>query len=479
MNFPFLSSFLKKNVVPLELPESLLLKKLKQISIQNNLPIFQNITLYHHNQKFLIPLLIADENRGIFLFEYKDWSYDDLKNAKIEKATNQETSHDTLAYEKSHEFIKKRFNELTHSADIPIFNYLLMENLNTNQYKNLDSSFQELLPYNKVMFNDSSLEDISGKMFDGNRVLYNLPNVSNIMSILLTQYSILDDKNQRYLASQEQIDFIDSPLVPFSILKAIPSSGKTSTILLKIISEKLKNSQLKVLIIKPNNLACDILKKKLLNMIESAIVEINPAAIEIITPNEFAENTPKHIDLLICDDSWAYSTLFINNLRKMKNKKHLILVETTTSTDTKNNLNKPFKDRKVIFHQTNQHAKALQIIGNLLKTYQASDILVIGNNLGRVQLKDDLEDFIDDNPILLDTTKKLLNQNLDGILLSSYDDIYQSNPKFVILMNVCFADTQRLKYAYNLSTVSTYILYDTESDNLTLLRNDFENKQNS
>ena len=85
MKFPFFQSlFQHYNNKTLELPESLLVKKLKQVATQNNLPIFENITIYHHNQSFFIPLIIADETRGIFLFEYKDWSYDDLKNAKIE-----------------------------------------------------------------------------------------------------------------------------------------------------------------------------------------------------------------------------------------------------------------------------------------------------------------------------------------------------------------------------------------------------------
>ena len=38
-----------------------------------------------------------------------------------------------------------------------------MENLNLDQYKHLDSSFHELLPEDKIMFNDSSQESILQK----------------------------------------------------------------------------------------------------------------------------------------------------------------------------------------------------------------------------------------------------------------------------------------------------------------------------
>ena len=70
---------------------------------------------------------------GIYLFEYKEWSYDDLKNATVSKATNQDSSDKSLAYEKTHEFIRQKFNELTHNDGVEIHNYLLMENLNSDE----------------------------------------------------------------------------------------------------------------------------------------------------------------------------------------------------------------------------------------------------------------------------------------------------------------------------------------------------------
>ncbi len=480
MNLSFLSSFFKKNDKTLELPESLLVKKLKLASQKNNLPIFQNITIYHHNKSFFIPLLLVDEKRGIFLFEYKDWSYDDLKNAKIEKASNQNSSQDTLAYEKSHEFIKKRFNELTHNDGVPIFNYLLMENLNLDQHKHLNSSFQDLLPEEKIMFSDSSEDDILKKILEGNRVSYNLPNASSIMSVLLTQYSVLDSNNKSHLASNEQIEFINTKLETHTILNGKSGTGKTSTLLLKAISEKLKNPKSKIVIIKPNKLACDILKKKLLEMIERAIVEVNPTSITVITPQEFIDNTPKNINILMCDDIWDYSKEFISDISNISNKEHLIIVENTNDITHKNKLTKYFRNQEIelSFHNTNQHAKALQIISSLLQEHPSSDILVVGNDLSRVKLKDDLEDFINDKTILLDSSKGLINQDLESLVLSSYEDIYAKETKFVILMNICFADREKLKYAYKLSTESVFILYDTESDNLSAIRNNFEDQEN-
>ena len=146
MNLSSIFSLFKKKPKTRKLPDSLLIKKLKEVSKNNGLSIYENITIYHHTQSFFIPLLILDPTRGIYLFEYKEWSYDDLKNATVSKATNQDSSNKSLAYQKTHDFIKQKFNELTHNDGVPIYNYLLMENLNSDEYKHLDDSFKELLP---------------------------------------------------------------------------------------------------------------------------------------------------------------------------------------------------------------------------------------------------------------------------------------------------------------------------------------------
>ena len=98
--FSFLSLFKKKSKT-LKLPDSLLVKKLKQVCKNNNLSIYENITIYHHKQSYFIPLLIVDTKRGIYLFEYKEWSYNDLKDATISKATNQDASEESLSFEKT------------------------------------------------------------------------------------------------------------------------------------------------------------------------------------------------------------------------------------------------------------------------------------------------------------------------------------------------------------------------------------------
>ena len=99
MNISSFTSLFKKKRQSLTIPDSILVKKLKSITESSELTLYKDITIYHHTQSYLISLMLLDTKRGIYLFERKEWSYDDLKNSKIEKAQNQTSSKDTLSYQ--------------------------------------------------------------------------------------------------------------------------------------------------------------------------------------------------------------------------------------------------------------------------------------------------------------------------------------------------------------------------------------------
>lgn len=480
MKFPFFKSLFNTNKTKsLSLPESLLIKSLKTTAQNNNLFIFEDITMYHHSNSFFLPLLLVDETRGIFLFEYKDWSYDELKTANIKKASQQDSAKDTLAFEKAHDYIKRKFNELKHNDGVPIFNYLLMENLNSDEYLHLEKSFKELLPEERIIFNDSSEETILNKLAES--VTYNLPSTSTIMSTLLIQYAIVDYDQNIFLASQEQMQFINANLEVSTTLSAPSGTGKTSSILLKAILEKLKNPSIKILIIKPTTLACDILRKKLLDTVEHSIVTIDLASISILTPTEFNKNTIKN-DLIICDDSELYSPEFLLAVKNARSKKNLILVENSNiQDDITSNYSQKFRglDKKIIFYEANEHAKTLHVVSSLLTLCEAKDILIVSNSLSRQKLQDDLEEFIEEKTTIVDSSISLINQDLNNILLANYDDTVSLQAKYVVLTDIASADVKKLEYAYNLCSHVVYIVYHSPSENLELLRNNFESNKNN
>ncbi len=504
MNFSFLKSIFKKKTQSLKHIDSIVIKNLKEVCHENKLFVYENITIYHHTQSFFIPLLILDTTRGIYIFEHKPWSYDDLKNASLSKAENQESSSQNVAFDKTHDFIRQKFNELTHNDGVPIFNFLLMENLNAAEYEHLNISFQELLPKNRVIFNDSTGQEIIKKLRSVIAPTSTLPDVANIMGNLLVQYLILSKNEKIYLATPEQINFINSQIDHCQILEAKAGSGKTSALLLKAILEKLRNPAMSVMIIAPTTIACHILKQRLLNTIEYAIIEVDITSIEIITPIEllnkhlrklkkttledsiFIDNILmssnfKSADLIMCDDADLLPDSFIDYLKHIQNKSDLLLVSNKNSADADYVFQKSFRDKnqKIIFKQANPHAKTLQTISDLLNNNSSNEILVISNNLNKEKLNDDLEFFIRDKAILLDSSKNLIDQDINNLLLSTYEELSSISAKFVILLDVCSASKEQLDYASSLCEDSCYVIYDEECENIDYLRNKYEDKQDT
>lgn len=499
MNFSFLKSFFFPTKKELKLPDSLLVKALKAISTENDLYFFQNETLFHHNQKVFLPLFIADSYRGIFLFEHKDWSYDDLKDATIEKASNAQTSNNSLAYEKTHDFIKQKFNELTHTDGVPIFNFLLMQNLNKDQYKHLNDSFKELLPQERVMFNDSTAQEILIKLKSATPANPQLPKAQNILCNLLIQYAIYD-KDGFVLATQEQRDFVVAPLEKFQTLYGNSGSGKTNALLLKALYHKLQHPDERVIIIEPTRVACDILKQRLLALVEHAIVMLDLSTIQIITPTELINrhlsklSKPQleneiYIDislmqkkfsaaeLILCDDSDLLQAEFLSYLKHLQQDQALLFVTNAYLESYDFRFNRTFNEsREIIFKQAPLLAKTMRVVATLLENHNADEILIVCNSLSKEKLNHDLKYFIKDKALLLDSSKNLLDQKIDSLLLVTYEQISSMHRKFVIMIDVCEASSEQIHYASNLAQEQLYIIYEEECEAIMRQKAIYETK---
>ena len=499
MNIPFLTSLFKKKSKSLTIPDSILVKKLKSITEFSELTLYKDITIYHHTKNYLIPLMLLDTRRGIYLFERKEWSYDDLKNSKIEKADNQSASKDTLSYQNTQNIIDKKFNEITHHDSVPIFNYLLMENLNADEYEHLDESFKELLPKNRVIFSDSEEGEIIQKLEYAEISLEPLPSKDNIIGNLLIQHTIVNNNSSLKLCTDEQVQFIESEIDGFDVLNSLSDNDKSSVLLLKAILEKLKNPDKKfIIIIKPTILACDILKKKLLDIIEHAIVEIDLTSIMIITPIELVNMHLRKLKketivgnviiddslmnksfniatLIMCDDSNLMPDNFIQYLIHIQKKSNLVLV----NSDIKEakyvfNNNSPDESPDIRFHKANPHAKALHLIPKLLEGSEAKGIVVVSNSLSKEKLNDDLEFFIKDKALLLDSSQNLINQNFDSLMLLTYRDTNALQAEHVILLDLCFTSQSEIEYALSIAKRSIDIIYEDECPEIEDLRIKYE-----
>jgi len=498
MNFNFFSSLFNKHT-PHYQKHSAVVKTISSLTQSTNLFIYNFVTIFHHKEKQTIPTLLYDEYRGLYIFENKEWSFDELKLATISPTQKASPADNTLAFNHSHNIIIKKLKEINHNADIPIHNYLIMNHLSSHEYQNLDDSIKKFLPKEKLIFNNLDAPHILEKLHLEIEQEESLGSESKILGALLTQYTILNKQNNLFLCNYDQQHFIDKVLEKFTNLKAEPKSGKSSTLLLKAIFEILKDPSKKVLIIKPTMLAKDILHRQLLEIIEHGIIEFDVLSITVLTPQEVVNMHLQHLkkkpqnensfeidalllkkeyilaDIVMCDDADIIDEKFIDYIKITQKSNALILVNSPkdSATLTFHEHYIP-QEKKITFHQNNTHAKSLYLISKLLKEIPATDILIVSNNLSREKLQEDLKSFIKDEAKLLDSSLQLTFQNFSGLQLATYQDINELSYDYVIILDTDTATMNELVHTVNIAQTGAYIVYEDESSIINELKEKYE-----
>jgi hypothetical protein len=480
MKFEFLLNFFnKKNKNILITPDSILLKKLKSVCAQNNYTTLQDITVYHHSDKINIPLIILDPRRGLYILEYKDWSYDDLKNFEIKISHNNEKSKNTLAYDKTNSFISTKFNEILHNDFIKIFNYLITENLSFTDYEHLSDDKKSLLPNKKIIFSDTDEDDILKKLIDAADVDENLANDEYILANLLTQYMVFSNGGIS-LASQEQISYIEDDLHyedanNIVSLNGLALSGKTTALILKAIYLKLLSPENSVTIIQATILSCDIVKQSIMELIEYSIVNVDVASIHVYTPEEFLNS--KTTSYVLCDDSSLIEDALLEKIISKSVKSKLTLVNPINRYERYYKLTKSYHNSVDIeFIQKNPFASTMHLLQKYSKNKDNS-ILTVSSTDTSKKLSEELESFLEQKVVLLDGSKKLIDQTKSLLVLSDYKNINAQRSDIVILLDICDVSQQELSYAINLANEKVFLIYEDECEAITTIKKIFNKEK--
>jgi hypothetical protein len=478
MKNTFFSSLFKPNN-RLKKDESKVFETLHSIQKESKLTLYFDVEIFHHKQSYKIPLLIYDKFRGLYIFEIKEWDYEELKNATITPSTKQKPAQNTLAYENMQTFIQQKFNEIIHTDGVELFNYLLLPNLTTNEYLQLSDTIKSSLLQNKILFTDETKQNILTKLELPEKKDNSLGSKDFILGTLLSQYCILDKKNELHLLNHEQQAFIDSELTNITYLYGEAKSGKSSLLVLKAFYELLKNPQQKIIILKPTNLSRDILHRQLVETVEHAIVEIDLLNIQVMTPQKFFQSSHNHKYILLCDDFGLYPDITQETLlQNDKNSKKVFVNAATVNQTVSFGLLQNYQNykRTLKLYQTQPYAKALNILQSLLKKSAANDIIIVSNNDLKQKLFEDLESFVKEMVCLIDSDKNLAAQDLSGLKLAEPKDINALDCEhMIILYHPSFNDTE-LECAMNLANKSVHLLFEEENSQIQKLKEKYESK---
>lgn len=459
----FVSNFFQKNKNSLKVPDSILVKKLQEYAIENSLFVFKDAEIFHHAETLDIPLLIVDPKRGIYIFEYKTWCYNEIKDMKASKSSHQDSSKNSLAFESKQDFIKKRFNEVLNNDGTDIFNFVLMENLTKEEFERLDSSFGEFIPQSKTLFSSDDIDDVKEKLSGASEVNTDILDINSIISTLFVQNTIVDKEDSLEITSDEQNKIIWHDFSGINHISSQHCSGATTTALLKAIYEHLLDKNKEICIIEPTNIACELLKQKLLYTIEHSIVEVNFSKISIVAPYNFNN---KKVDLLIVDNASMLDNDFMHSIISL-NKDTILFESHDESKVYEFLLKNSYKENPVLeLLYGNPYALTFVNIQRLLESnVDSKDILIItSDHDDKDKIAEDLSSFIKDTPVILDPFKTINDQDLNHILISNFDEVFGILRDYVFVFKPKDVEGDEIELMFSRGIKKTFAIYSDNSE---------------
>ena len=493
MKISLLSKLFNKKTPPLRPIDSTLVSQLKKFAKEHDYPLFENTPLFYRSQKLYVPLLLFIPRTGIVLFEYKEWCYEELRNATAARTSHAQRSEETLSFENIGDFIKEKFIDLSTFDTIDIFNFVLMEQLREEEFNMLDESFHQLLPKERILFQDSNAETIERK-FQALQTTQKNYTIHNTLPFIFTQYMILDEERVHF-ANEQQRTFIDEELRDIKNLVGDRQSGKSTMLLQKALLDKLENPHKKIAIVAPSRLHAELLKQTLLQLVERSHVVLDMNDISIYTLNDILNEHRKRLkkapkeemilesfhlkkgldiaDTLLFDDAFLIQEEFIEYLKHIQNGKALLLIN-SRSDETTASLDQNYCG-EITFLEGAEFPTLLRKIPTLLKKTPKAKILICTANEDFDAIKEDIEGYTSKEISRVDTLLPLHQQFSTPLKLCNYDMNVPLHATYTFLIKSCQSDFSALTYLAKSSRTESFIIYEEECDNIHRLKNILEN----
>ncbi len=482
-------------------------QQLEAIARASDALLLRSTSIYLRQEAHTVEALIFDPDHGIYLLDYCDWRYEELKGATVEHPNPDDKRARDVNLDTLHEFIRGKFNEILHTDPCDIKNFLLLEHLSAEEFDQLDMSFHKFLPKDRLIFAQESAEESLAKLHAAIPKRDHTLNIPNVLGALFFHLQISSDNlhTERALLSLEQRHFIESELPPLSTLCGPYGSGKSSLILLKAILILLQKKARSILIVAATQVACDLLKKQMLEIVEYAIIDIELTSIRILTPEQliaqhyqklykkesfsFAKITPKMLshhydaaDIIFCDDSHLLDNSFVSYLYHLQRKHTLCLVRRDISGNpTDYPLTSSFRTPQAMIDlcinsddtpiegvkraRGNPYMLMILELQKLLQQYTPTQMLIIvPHPQFALKLLDEINSYYGTIAELYQAHEGLLALKPDRVMIATILDIAHLQRPVVLLIHdetcdhehFCHAITRASKQLYLIQSESTY-----------------------
>ena len=296
--------------------------------------LLTDFTLYLHDKQCKIDLLLFLPHYGLYLGEKISWNLRELKGTSIKRLTRKSHKTPHTNIESTENTIYQKLQDVLSFDSTPIQRIFWMKNLTKVEFDTLNSSFHELLPKGRLIFQDDTASDIKTKLhalqeYQADPFL-KLKVIGSLRAHALRLPTISDHFGS-FISPQQEL-FFNAPLTTRTILSLYGphSSGKSTVFIRKIMDYLLINPQASTLVITPTKLAGELLRNEFLALMEFSSIKCNLTNIHFYTHDDakvpIEANPLFHTSTLIaCDDVHMMNSNTLERIIECKGSRSLLL----------------------------------------------------------------------------------------------------------------------------------------------------------
>lgn len=472
----FLTRFFKKTTPLIETDQNagqklLQIDLFQQIAAEEEGIFLENFPLFYQDRNISIDLLFFFPQYGIYFGEILLWDIESLKDAKIELSSNKSNLSSTTHFESTELAIRQKIENMHSFDSTPCTRFVWMNNLREDDYDNLDSSFHELLPKERLIFSNSTKESIHHK-FKAMSVHQNMPySLLQVMGSLQSHMLILPTKDHPHgeFLSQEQQSFLETNFTDtITSLFGEHNSGKSTLILRKVLLLLLKRSKEKIVLITPTILAGEILHTELIALLEYGALNVDLSSLNFYTPNpeENIEETEifKLASIVLCDDAYLMEKQFIDRIVEHRGKRWILLSMHNTYTPISdssfilhNNYQKNISYKKISSTADTLLMLLLMELRSLILSEPSEKIMIINTDGSKLKIyKESIDEYFLQNCCIIKKDFSLQYQNFDSLILTTPEFAYGLHVPHIFL--ILPDDEENYAFALSRASESTTII---------------------
>lgn len=441
---------------------------------------FSDFKLFLHESVTTIDLLIFIPHRGLYVGEKISWRADELENATVERSAPAGKKKASTRFDAVESKIRQKLENVLSFDSTPCERFAWLEHLSEDEFDALHPSFQDLLPKSRLIFFNESAASIRKKL--ENLLEYQREPYSTLKVIgSLNAHTLLlptPDTPFGAFLSDEQLRFLDTEYTDtVTTLYGESGSGKSTVILRKAVKAMLNDPKGKVLIITPTLLAGELLRNKLVSLMEYGAFTVPLDSISFYTPQSSESLEALSIfdeaTMILCDDAYRLENDLIEMLKRRRGKRWLLL-STAVSPGIDENvffLRNRYREAKVFstVHCTEKNLMftlLMELRKRLNDTSKHDVMVIVPEKQMLVQFKHAIDEYFHLNCRTLIPGFSLQYENLDNLILATAD--YVSGLRiphlFLIAPESSNDYTFELSRASETATIITYPKSEEEGD---------------